>query len=125
MSALGQKQTFAMQKGMSALPPDNADIHERDRHVRLVPISGHRELTGVKIRLPRGGLSSGYPFINLPRIRRRNLAACLSDCAFETRRETPSPWACYDHTGQQSSPRYIPQFFVARAAEGVERKECV
>ena len=39
MSALGQKQTFAVQKGMSALPPDNADIHERDRHVRLVPIA--------------------------------------------------------------------------------------
>ena len=38
-SALGQKQTFAVQKGMSALPPDNAYIHERDRHVRLVPIA--------------------------------------------------------------------------------------
>ena len=29
----------SVQKGMSALPPDNADIHERDRHVRLVPIA--------------------------------------------------------------------------------------
>jgi hypothetical protein len=29
MSALGQKQTFAVQKGMSALPPI-ADIHPRD-----------------------------------------------------------------------------------------------
>ena len=36
MSALGQKQTFAMQKGMSALPP-KADIHRRCRNVRFVP----------------------------------------------------------------------------------------
>jgi hypothetical protein len=36
MSALGQKQTFAVQKGMSALPP-KADIHQRELHVRFVP----------------------------------------------------------------------------------------
>jgi len=34
MSALGQKQTFAPQKVMSALPP-KADIQERERHVCL------------------------------------------------------------------------------------------
>ena len=38
MSALGQKQTFAMQKGMSALPPI-ADICSAEAHVRYVPIA--------------------------------------------------------------------------------------
>jgi len=33
MSALGQKQTFAMHQPMSALPP-KADIHEGDGDVR-------------------------------------------------------------------------------------------
>jgi hypothetical protein len=32
MSALGHKRTFAVQKGMSALPP-KADIREADWHV--------------------------------------------------------------------------------------------
>ena len=36
MSALGQKQAFAMQKGMSALPP-KADICSALGHVRFVP----------------------------------------------------------------------------------------
>jgi hypothetical protein len=36
MSALGQKQTFAMQKVMSALPPI-ADICSVLTHVRFVP----------------------------------------------------------------------------------------
>ena len=36
MSALGQKQTLAVQKGMSALPPI-ADMGSAKRHVRLVP----------------------------------------------------------------------------------------
>jgi hypothetical protein len=42
MSALGQKQTFAVQKGMSALPP-KADIRRRFFNVRFVPIAdiGH------------------------------------------------------------------------------------
>ena len=31
MSALGQKQTFAVQKGMSALPP-KADIQQRAKY---------------------------------------------------------------------------------------------
>ena len=38
MSALGQKQTFAVQKGMSALPP-KADIVWQLWHVRFVPIA--------------------------------------------------------------------------------------
>ena len=36
MSALGQKQTFAVQNGMSALTP-KADIGGRSRNVRFVP----------------------------------------------------------------------------------------
>ena len=36
MSALGQKQTFAVQKGMSALPL-KADIHSPKTDVRYVP----------------------------------------------------------------------------------------
>ena len=39
MSALDQKQTFAAQQGMSALPP-KADMCVATRHVRFVPISG-------------------------------------------------------------------------------------
>ena len=41
MSALGQKQTFAVQKGMSALPP-KADIADSERNVRFVPIADIR-----------------------------------------------------------------------------------
>jgi len=37
MSALGQKQTFALQNGMSALPP-KADIPSAERNVCFVPI---------------------------------------------------------------------------------------
>jgi hypothetical protein len=38
MSALGQKQTFAAQKGMSALPP-KADIGAAQINVRYGPIA--------------------------------------------------------------------------------------
>ncbi|MFZ1002616.1 MAG: hypothetical protein WAN68_11485, partial [Pseudolabrys sp.] len=38
MSALGQKQTRALQKVMSALPP-KADMCGATRHVRFVPIA--------------------------------------------------------------------------------------
>jgi hypothetical protein len=38
MSALGQKQTSDSRLLMSALPP-KADIAERGRHVRFVPIA--------------------------------------------------------------------------------------
>ena len=38
MSALGHKQTFALQKGMSALPP-KADMCSALAHVRFVPIA--------------------------------------------------------------------------------------
>ena len=38
MSALGHKQTFAVHKPMSALPP-KADMCSATRHVRFVPIA--------------------------------------------------------------------------------------
>ena len=38
MSALGQKQTYAVQKAMSALPP-KADMCAASRDVRFVPIA--------------------------------------------------------------------------------------
>ena len=48
MSASGQKRTFAVQKGMSALPPI-ADMCSATRHVRFVPIAD----IGSSIRSPR------------------------------------------------------------------------
>jgi hypothetical protein len=44
MSALGQKQTFAVHKGMSALRPiatAKADMYPVNGHVRFTPESGH------------------------------------------------------------------------------------
>ena len=41
MSALGHKRTFAVQNGMSALPP-TADICSAQAHVRFVPIADMR-----------------------------------------------------------------------------------
>ena len=43
MSALGQKQTCAVQLGMSALPP-KADMCSATRHVRFVPIADISDL---------------------------------------------------------------------------------
>ena len=56
MSALGHKRTFAVQNGMSALPP-KADIDRGRRNVCFVPIADIR-LLGVKAPLWRqAGLS--------------------------------------------------------------------
>ena len=55
MSALGQKQTFAMQKGMSALPP-KADMRSATWDVRFVPkadisrLFDHRVGPGEQLR---------------------------------------------------------------------------
>jgi len=49
MSALGQKQTLRHLQPMSALPR-KADIAERDRHVRFVPIADIQEFA-TRIRL--------------------------------------------------------------------------
>ena len=46
MSALGQKRTFAMQNGMSALTP-KADMCSATRHVRFVPIADIRSLVNL------------------------------------------------------------------------------
>ena len=46
MSALGQRQTFAVQKGMSALPP-KADMCSAKRHVRFVPIADINDMSGA------------------------------------------------------------------------------
>jgi hypothetical protein len=46
MSALGQKQTLEHLRAMSALPP-KADIAERDRHVRFVPIADIASLYSI------------------------------------------------------------------------------
>jgi hypothetical protein len=57
MSALGQKQTCAVQNGMSALPP-KADICSAQAHVRFVPIAdiGNTEfglrLVPISLTLP-------------------------------------------------------------------------
>ena len=53
MSALGQKQTFAAHKSMSALPP-KADMCGALAHVRFVPIADMTKLSnyGGATRLP-------------------------------------------------------------------------
>ena len=48
MSALGQKQTCAVQKGMSALPPI-ADMCGALAHVRFVPIADMQGVNRVRI----------------------------------------------------------------------------
>jgi hypothetical protein len=53
MSALGQKRTYAVQKGMSALPP-KADMCSAPADVRYVPIA---DMALQTERPPRGGLS--------------------------------------------------------------------
>jgi hypothetical protein len=55
MSALGQKPTCAMQKGMSALPP-KADIRGALAHVRFGPKADIDKL----IRSPHRQLSSNF-----------------------------------------------------------------
>ena len=72
MSALGQKQTFAVQNGMSALPP-TADICSAQAHVRFVPIADMRlfELPRLYCRhehliaRPEPGLAGGRQAIRL------------------------------------------------------------
>ena len=52
MSALGHKPTFAVQKGMSALPP-RADMCSATRDVRYVPRAD------IRVRHPLGDMSGG------------------------------------------------------------------
>ena len=60
MSALGQKQTFAVQKGMSALPP-KADMCGAPADVRFVPKADMSKIfrhTAIGIALLLQGASS-------------------------------------------------------------------
>ena len=50
MSALGHKRTFAVQNGMSALPP-KADIGIAQINVRFVPIV---DINGYELNVPFG-----------------------------------------------------------------------
>ena len=61
MSALGQKQTFAVQKGMSALPP-KADMCGDVIDVRFVPLADIRHISALAKteRPPRSGLSEKF-----------------------------------------------------------------
>jgi hypothetical protein len=51
MSALGHKRTYAVQKGMSALPP-KADMCGALAHVRFVPIADIRQWPDLLETLP-------------------------------------------------------------------------
>ena len=51
MSALGQKQTFAVQKAMSALPP-KADMCGATRDVRFVPKADISQYSDLPEALP-------------------------------------------------------------------------
>ena len=53
MSALGQEQTFAVQEGMSALPP-KADMCSATRDVRFVPKANSCTAAKIKEGLARG-----------------------------------------------------------------------
>ena len=57
MSALGQKQTYAVQNAMSALPPI-ADMCSALAHVRLVPIADIAGLTRSLRRREREALAA-------------------------------------------------------------------
>jgi hypothetical protein len=69
MSALGQKQTFALQQVMSALPP-KADIGAAQINVRFVPIADigctkrktatRRPLRNLKQRLESTGAAAAF-----------------------------------------------------------------
>jgi hypothetical protein len=56
MSALGHKRTFAVQNGMSALPP-KADMCSATRDVRFVPIATSPHLLDPPVLNERGGLN--------------------------------------------------------------------
>jgi hypothetical protein len=59
MSALGHKRTFAVQNGMSALPP-KADIPGGDQHVRFVPIADIQEFGSHQKKNPGTLLGAFY-----------------------------------------------------------------
>jgi hypothetical protein len=80
MSALGQKQTFAVQKGMSALPP-KADMCSAKWDVRKVPIADIRASLVLSTNLVGKGEQRGrhYSAIIRPALRPAWLCRCLAD----------------------------------------------
>jgi hypothetical protein len=56
MSALGQKQTYSVQKGMSALPPIATAKADLQGHVCFTPESGHLQRTRPCLLWAKSGL---------------------------------------------------------------------
>ena len=78
MSALGHKRTFAVQKGMSALPP-KADMCGATRDVRFVPIADialFDHLVGERDERRRDFEAEALAALRL--ITKSNLAACMT-----------------------------------------------
>ena len=75
MSALGQKQTFAPQEVMSALPP-KADMCGARAHVCFGP--QNLELSHYRSIIVFAGISSGNPGV-LPKVSRR--CSHVSSCS--------------------------------------------
>ena len=87
MSALGQKQTFAVQNGMSALPP-KADMCSAPAHVRFVPIAD------MRTRKERGRLMPppfGLNAVGLPKSAQSSSSLCLPCPVGQILQMTPVP----------------------------------
>ena len=77
MSALGQKQTFAVQTVMSALPP-TADMCGATRDVRFVPIADIYSITSSAMEITLDGTVRPSALAVLRLITSSNFAACLN-----------------------------------------------
>ena len=77
MSALGQKRTFAVQNGMSALPPI-ADIRSAKTNVRFVPIADIYSITSSAMESTLDGTVRPSALAVLRLITSSNFAACLN-----------------------------------------------
>ena len=77
MSALGQKQTFAPQKGMSASPP-KADMCSATQHVRFVPIAdiATYSITSSAFARKAGGMLRPSALAVIKLMTRSNLVGC-------------------------------------------------
>src|SRR5262245_27476206 len=81
MSALGQKQTYALQQAMSALHPiATAKAKFRKGHVRFTPESGHVRATRDVGFGPQADLTGGHSD------RATTPSATLSACFFKASR---------------------------------------
>ena len=67
MSVLGQEQTYAVQKGMSALPP-KADITRIVSCGASLPVSGAAGLLGFQIEGPAVWVGRGQPVLLTVRV---------------------------------------------------------